>query len=121
MTGVESGADKQINNQAQKNRHKEGLPRSASNVFNNASIHRLLNAIGLLVKGVVIPARTLAGIVRLFKRFLDLRHGLVGSWQEDDFGIGGLSHLLHSLEVPDLHGGCGGKNVGCGSHELLEG
>lgn len=56
-----------------------------------------------------VLARALAGALGLEQL---LRHGLVHRGQEDDLAVGGLGHGLHGLEVADLHGGCGGEDVG---------
>lgn len=40
------------------------------------------------------------------------------SWEEDYLRVRALGHLLHSLEVSDLHGGCGAQDVGSLAHKL---
>lgn len=45
---------------------------------------------------------------------------LVLSGQEDDFGVCALGHGLHGFEVADLHGGCGGENVGLEKKRLVQ-
>jgi hypothetical protein len=47
-------------------------------------------------------------------------NGLVGSRQEDDLTVGGLGHLLHSVKVSDLHGGCRRKNIGSLAHSVVQ-
>lgn len=66
-------------------------------------------------RGPSVLARALASCVRLSELGL---HSLVLSREENDLGVGRLSHCLHSLEVPDLHGRCRGQNVGSLTHEL---
>ena len=54
-------------------------------------------------------------IIRLRQLLL---HSLIGSRQENNLAVGRLGHGLHGLEVPDLHGGRGGEDVGGLAHEL---
>lgn len=47
-----------------------------------------------------------------------LLHGLVLRWQEDNLGVCRLGHLLHRLEVPDLHGRRAAQDIGGLPHQL---
>jgi len=54
-------------------------------------------------------------VFALSERFLD---SLVLCWEEDDLGVGSFSHLLHGLEVANLHGWSAAENVGGLSHQF---
>jgi hypothetical protein len=61
-----------------------------------------------IFRGSAVRARALTHRVCLSERSL-YSHVLRG--QEDDLGVCGLGHGLHSFEVADLHSGCGGEYV----------
>lgn len=75
-------------------------------ILDNSCVHSALKPV---VLGLAIMTGSLSGVVSGCHLLL---HGLVDCGQEDDLAIGGLSHGLHRLKVPDLHGRRGGKNIG---------
>lgn len=60
-------------------------------------------------------ARTLPVCHTLLKLVLEPR---VRGWHEDDFGVRGLGHSLHCLELADLHGRRAGEDIGGLTHQL---